>query len=436
MMPKVYEGDQPYIFVSYAHADDAVALPLIDALMAEGYRVWYDAGVEETEDFPDYIADHVYGCASFIMLVSGSALGSVWCVQEAKYAFKLNKRILPIYLEDVELPRGLDLCIGTKQAMRWYEYESDEAFYKKLFKARRLEDCLTSEGRRRRGVQPRSGARQTTETRVRKEAVRIVRSAGVAKRDSLGAYSWTELKEISRAIAVAGSDAEWKAIAKEYRLVDKDGKLQGDTKTFKLADGADASVRILGFRHDELAGGGVAGISFEFAGVPKMRRMNAKWTNAGGWKDSDMRRWLNGDRGGFLALLPEDLRTNVVEVTKQTNNKGRVSEGDTGAVTDTPDKLWLLSMAEVYGKLSGQVEWPSWLLAVYDAEGTQYQFYEDKEVALSDYGSCQKRGADSWWWLRSPDAVGSYSFRFVLSDGDWDCWLADYDRGVSPGFCF
>jgi hypothetical protein len=76
--------------------------------------------------------------------------------------------------------------------------------------------------------------------------------------------------------------------------------------------------------------------------------------------------------------------------------------------------------------------------AIYDAEGAQYQLYSDHDVSVDNYEFCEKRGADSWWWLRSPCALDSYRFLVVLFDGDWDAGTgrADHDCGVSPGFCF
>ena len=38
-----YEGTQPYIFVSYAHKNDAAVLEIIGTLQSRGFRVWYDA---------------------------------------------------------------------------------------------------------------------------------------------------------------------------------------------------------------------------------------------------------------------------------------------------------------------------------------------------------------------------------------------------------
>lgn len=157
-MPKIYEGHEPYIFVSYAHADKAVVLPMIEALDEAGYRVWYDAGIEVGSSFPDYIANRLHDCACLIPFISRSSLASDWCRHEIEYALEQGKPILPVYLEDVELPRALQMRLGTVQSLFWHTYATDDEFYDKLFSARMLDRCLTPAGKRRRGVQPRPGA--------------------------------------------------------------------------------------------------------------------------------------------------------------------------------------------------------------------------------------------------------------------------------------
>ncbi|MDO4805890.1 MAG: DUF6273 domain-containing protein, partial [Coriobacteriales bacterium] len=258
---------------------------------------------------------------------------------------------------------------------------------------------------------------------------------GVNVKSGVNDYSWGELKALSQAIAEADED-KWLDIAKSYNLVDADGMLKGETKVFRLSDDdrTETAVRILGFRHDDLADGtGKAGITFEFADVAVVHCMNNTSANEGGWKDSDLRAWLDAE---YYDCLPQRLRECIVKARKPTNNKGMVkTENDVSVVTVTEDKLWCLSMSEVYGKLSGQ-ENVSWLYsrATYDAEGVQYQLYMDNDVSTASSVFCNKQGASSWW-LRSPNAVNSDWLR-VDADGDWGNDHADYDFGVSPGFCF
>ena len=40
--PPPYEGDEPYVFVCYAHEDSAVVYPELNWLSTEGFRYWYD----------------------------------------------------------------------------------------------------------------------------------------------------------------------------------------------------------------------------------------------------------------------------------------------------------------------------------------------------------------------------------------------------------
>jgi hypothetical protein len=277
-------------------------------------------------------------------------------------------------------------------------------------------------------LNPKVGVRVGQYQTVQTKSVQL----GVVTKTSLADYSWGELKLLSRAIAETGSDTEWLAIAMAYHLVNKNGKLLGDEKPFRLNDGTKTSVRILGFRHDELADGVSAGISFEFADVPALHCMNSRRTNKDGWDKSEMRGWLNVE---FLALLPDALAANIAEAKKRTNNKGKVSINDTSSVTATEDSLWLLSLSEVYGMPSAQTKKVLWLPATYDAEGAQYQLYADKGVSTDNYAPCAKGGACGWW-LRSPRVGGSVSFRFVDDDGKWNVDRADIDWGISPGFCF
>ena len=42
---KPYEGDKPYIFIRYAHADDDAVLPIVIDMHRRGYNIWYDQGI-------------------------------------------------------------------------------------------------------------------------------------------------------------------------------------------------------------------------------------------------------------------------------------------------------------------------------------------------------------------------------------------------------
>ena len=144
-MPKAYEGQKPYIFVSYAHLDSDRVLPIIQALQNRGFRVWYDAGIEAGTEWPEYIATRLDGCTCFLALISKNAVDSHNCRREINFAIELCKDPLAIYLEDVELSRGMRMQLGTLQAMFYNRHNSMDAFLDALVSSRMLAPCKGAE---------------------------------------------------------------------------------------------------------------------------------------------------------------------------------------------------------------------------------------------------------------------------------------------------
>ena len=60
---KPYEGDKPYIFISYAHADDDAVLPIVSDMHRRGYNIWYDEGIEVGSEWQECIASHSCRCS-------------------------------------------------------------------------------------------------------------------------------------------------------------------------------------------------------------------------------------------------------------------------------------------------------------------------------------------------------------------------------------
>jgi len=51
-----YRGDNPYVFVSYSHADAAAAYPVLTHMRNAGFNVWYDDGIEPGATWRDEVA--------------------------------------------------------------------------------------------------------------------------------------------------------------------------------------------------------------------------------------------------------------------------------------------------------------------------------------------------------------------------------------------
>ena len=152
MYPKVYEGKEPYIFVSYAHKDSQRVLPIVRALQEQGFRVWYDAGIEAGTEWPEYIAEHLVNSQTFLAFISKASLDSHNCYREINFAIDQRKPHLVIYLEDVKLSVGMQMQLGVMQAMFRTRHSSEASFLEELCSSRVLQACKgTATGAKERG---------------------------------------------------------------------------------------------------------------------------------------------------------------------------------------------------------------------------------------------------------------------------------------------
>ena len=117
-----------------------------------------------------------------------------------------------------------------------------------------------------------------------------VQELGVLQKKPLNDYTWSDLTEISSRIATAGSDEEGRAIAKEFGLVEEDGRLSLQTKQIVLNETRALDIRLAGIRHDNKSdGSGKAGLTFMTVGALDIRPMNDQATVEGGWEASALR---------------------------------------------------------------------------------------------------------------------------------------------------
>ena len=137
----VYEGKEPYIFISYAHKDTPAVLPILVDLQKKGYRIWYDAGIEAGTEWPEFIAEHLYHCTAFLFFASASALESSNCMQEVNFAVELQKSVAMVYLENVSITPGLRMRVGTSPTFRRSEYATLDAFVDELCSCEAIAPC-------------------------------------------------------------------------------------------------------------------------------------------------------------------------------------------------------------------------------------------------------------------------------------------------------
>lgn len=142
---KPYEGGAPYIFVSYSHRDKAVVFPIIERFARDGYRVWYDEGIDPGSEWSEIIADHLNECALCLAFISSESLASDYCRREINYALSKKKNLISIMLEKVELSSGMEMQLSANQSVFRYLYADEEEFYEKLYSAKYVQECKGKE---------------------------------------------------------------------------------------------------------------------------------------------------------------------------------------------------------------------------------------------------------------------------------------------------
>ena len=142
----IYEGKEKYIFVSYSHKDSAAVLPILNELMSNGYRVWYDSGIEAGTEWPEYIEDHLMSSHLVLVFMSPFAVESRNCRNEINFALELKKEMLIVYLEDTQLLKGMRLQLNSTQSIYRKNHPSDESFIQSLIRAKILQDCREEQG--------------------------------------------------------------------------------------------------------------------------------------------------------------------------------------------------------------------------------------------------------------------------------------------------
>ena len=128
LIPSAYMGDDPYIFISYAHKDSEKVFSFIEALQKK-YNVWFDTAVHFGEEWDNEIAQKLLGCSVFLFMASENSLASRHCKGELGMAYEEKKPFINIMMEDsVELPPWFRLKYMIFQYCRLSLYPSlDEA---------------------------------------------------------------------------------------------------------------------------------------------------------------------------------------------------------------------------------------------------------------------------------------------------------------------
>ena len=239
-------------------------------------------------------------------------------------------------------------------------------------------------------------------------------------------FNAVERDTIGKEIPAFQKDS-WSKIAANVKSGNTSKYNVGDTKEVDLGELGTHTVRIANMSACTTETSETAcGFVVEFADVITKQPFNSTNTNVGGWKDSELRTYINDT---IYNALPIELQ-NVITPTKVISGHGNTS-GETNF--ETQDKLYLLNAHEVYEDGTSRP------ISEYDTSYNntkQLDYYKNLGITTNSYAGAIKQynGSNSYWWLRS--AISSYpnTFLRVTDSGRWSDDDARYSSGVSPAF--
>ena len=120
-----YEGDQPYLFVSYAHDDDALVYEEMNWLNEAGFNLWYDDGIHVGTVWRQALADALLGASGLVFFSTAKSVESSNCLKEINFALDDEKPVFVVQLDDTPLPSLLRLSLSDRQAMLKSAYEEE-----------------------------------------------------------------------------------------------------------------------------------------------------------------------------------------------------------------------------------------------------------------------------------------------------------------------
>lgn len=174
-------------------------------------------------------------------------------------------------------------------------------------------------------------------------------------------------------------------------------------------------IDIIGKNHDDLADGtGKAPLTFQMHDCyDTTYQMNSSNTNAGGWRDCQMR---TQTMPALKALLPAEVQSGIREVNKLTSAGNQSS-----IIVTTSDELFLLSEIEIFGSTTYS----------FAGEGLQYDYYKAGNSKVKN-----RAGSADFWLERSSFSQNTSDFCDVHRTGS-AFWHGAYNRlCVAFSFCF
>jgi adenylate cyclase len=107
------------VFVSYARSDKSRVAPLVAAIEAKGWSVWWDPEITPGQEFDDQIDAEIDAAKAVLVVWSPVSVASRWVRGEAREAAERGI-LVPVRFEQARLPMDAR-AIHTTDLDDWHE---------------------------------------------------------------------------------------------------------------------------------------------------------------------------------------------------------------------------------------------------------------------------------------------------------------------------
>ena len=114
------------VFVSYARSDKARVAPLVAAIEAKGWSVWWDPEIDAGQQFDDQIDAELQAASAVLVVWTPTSVSSRWVRGEARDAAERGI-LVPVRFEEARLPIDVR-AIQTTDLDKWAENPSSAPF--------------------------------------------------------------------------------------------------------------------------------------------------------------------------------------------------------------------------------------------------------------------------------------------------------------------
>ena len=115
-----------FLFVASAPEDDAQLKPILDLIERDGHVLWIDhAHLPSGPSYPRDAAAVLRACRAMLVFCSAASYASATVRGEIVTAFKLDKPLVPVRLDDAPMPDAFSFYLG-----RWPMIRMDDPHWK------------------------------------------------------------------------------------------------------------------------------------------------------------------------------------------------------------------------------------------------------------------------------------------------------------------